>query len=190
MKKEKEVLRQQVRESLKQFDQIERQQVSHLLHQQLIQSSIWKEAQVIGTYLSFSTEWDTRELIAQAWKEGKKIAIPKVNPKQKTMTFHLIDSYQQVEKNKVGSFYLEEPIVEKTFELSSMEIDVMIVPGLAFSYNGDRLGYGGGYYDRYIAYFSNQTIALTHSTQLFSNIPTDHFDQVVQHIVTEKGILL
>lgn len=164
----------------------ERQEISKDLAHRLFETDLWKEAKTIGIYLSFGNEWDTRLIIEEAWQAGKKTVIPKTIPDVKGMEFYQIDNYSEVKK---GHFGIQEPIIEQTTYTDKDEIDLLVVPGLVFSEDGYRIGFGGGYYDRFLTDFIHPTISLVWSGQLIDYVPTNQYDLPVQYILTEKGII-
>ncbi|MDN6196361.1 MAG: 5-formyltetrahydrofolate cyclo-ligase [Atopostipes suicloacalis] len=184
MVKSKESLRQLMQEKLAKLSEKERQNISRKMQDELFKLPSFKNAEVIGIYLSFGTEWDTRNIIKNAWDAGKKVVIPKTVPETKAMNFYQINNYSEVKK---GHFGLEEPIVEKTIYTKKENIDFLLVPGLIFSKEGYRIGFGGGYYDRYLADFSNSTLSLVWTKQLVENLPINKYDIAVDHLLTEDG---
>lgn len=123
----------------------------------------------------------------QAGLDGReKVCIPKSIHKSRALHFYEIISFQQVEK---GYFDLLEPVVSETRRVDNSEIDLMIVPGLAFTRQGYRIGFGGGYYDRFLKDFKHTTVSLLHSNQLVKSFPIETFDMPVQYLVTEKGLM-
>ncbi|MFC0522607.1 5-formyltetrahydrofolate cyclo-ligase [Pontibacillus salicampi] len=171
---------------LKGMEAIERQELSVSIMDNLFQTSMWKRADVIGTTIPQEHELDTTILIHKAWEEGKKIAVPKCYPERNELLFYTLTSFEQLE---IVFYGLKEPKVELTKECSKEAIDLMIVPGLLFDYSGYRIGYGGGYYDRYLSDFPNTTVALAANAQVTENLPFETFDIPVDHLVTEKGKL-
>ncbi|MDZ7834585.1 MAG: 5-formyltetrahydrofolate cyclo-ligase [Alkalibacterium sp.] len=93
---------------------------------------------------------------------------------------------RQVEK---GYSDLIEPIVTETTRVDAESIDLMIVPGVIFTPSGYRIGYGGGYYDRFLKDFSNTTVSLLHSNQLVESFPVEPHDIPVQYLITEEGLM-
>lgn len=145
----------------------------------------WKVAKTIAITISHSNEIKTSNIIERAWQEGKKVAIPKCNPKRNSMTFRYFGEYSQLEKVYFG---LLEPIVEKTTVANADEIDLIIVPGLVFDERGYRIGYGGGYYDRYLQSYKGSTASLLLPLQMYHSIPTDEYDIPVQLLILPNGV--
>lgn len=190
MTKTKKNLRTSMRTQLSQIDDNERLDVSKKLQRVLFNSEIWKNAETIGVYISFKTEWDTRNIIKKAFNEGKNVAIPKTIPETRRLDFYKITDLSQVEKVTSGNFLIEEPIVESSTYLDKNNIDLLIVPGLIFSKDGYRIGFGGGYYDRFLTDFIHTTISLVSMRQLKESIPIEKHDIPVDYIITENGFLI
>jgi 5-formyltetrahydrofolate cyclo-ligase len=85
---------------------------------------------------------------------------------------------------------LYEPIVTKTEVVPSEKIDLLVVPGLVFDRSGYRIGYGGGYYDRYLAHFKGAAVSLAFNDQIGENLPHEEFDIPVEQVITETGLLM
>ncbi|KMJ60535.1 hypothetical protein AB685_04570 [Bacillus sp. LL01] len=154
-----------------------------LIHEKLFASTEWKKAQTIGATISRFPEVDTEALITRAWNEGKKVAVPKCFPKDKSMQFYFLEDFDQLETVYFG---LKEPIVSIVTPCPKQEMDLMLVPGLLFDKKGYRIGFGGGYYDRYLVDFLGEKLSLAFSQQLVNKVPTDSFDIPVHKIVTNE----
>lgn len=146
----------------------------------------WKEAKTIGVTMSTRDEIDTASLIHQAWEDNKQIAVPKADPKDKTMEFRVIRSFEEVLEAFAG---IREPILERTSPVEPDEIDLLIVPGLVFNEKGYRIGFGGGFYDRFLADYHGKTVSLAFDFQVMKEIPTESFDLPVQIIVTNERVI-
>jgi 5-formyltetrahydrofolate cyclo-ligase len=183
---DKKTGRKAMRAALEKLDEKERKEISERLQQNLFQTDLWNNAEVIGVYLSVGTEWDTRGIIRQALEEGKRVCIPKTLPETREMVFYQVEDSSQVAP---GHWGLDEPIVEKTTPVSKQDIDLLIVPGLLFTRTGYRIGQGGGYYDRFLADFINPTVSLLHTNQLVESIQIEHFDIPINYLITEEGMI-
>lgn len=178
----KKSLRKQVLQELKSLSKEEKQRMNDWLTEQFFQHPFYKEAKTIATYLSFPHEFQTAELIKQAQKDGKEIVIPKTYPKGR-MDFVLYEP-EKLERN---SFGLLEPQGSITV-VQPAQIDLIHVPGLAFTNEGYRIGYGGGYYDRYLADFDGKTISTLYPFQLLE-FQHQTFDIPVQEVIRYEGNL-
>ncbi|MGG0658612.1 5-formyltetrahydrofolate cyclo-ligase [Rummeliibacillus pycnus] len=159
---------------------------SELIHKQLLQEKAVKNAKVIGITISAFPEVETRTLIETLWAEGKKVVVPKCEPKTRMMTFYEITSFDQLENVYMQ---LSEPIPYLTAKIQKEQIDCLVVPGLAYDRKGYRLGFGGGYYDRFLSDFKNSTISLAFHLQVVEKIPIDAYDVPIEKIITENEII-
>lgn len=145
-----------------------------------------KKAQVIGITLSSFPEVDTWELIEELWARGKQVVVPKCNPSTRSMTFYQIDSFDQLE---VVYMNLQEPIPALTQKVIPSNIDMLIVPGVVFISTGYRIGFGGGYYDRFLSDYNNTTLSMAFDCQVVETIPVEEYDLPVKWILTETRII-
>lgn len=178
----KSKLRKQVLQEMKAISQEQKQAIDQALTERILQHPFYQEAKVIATYLSFPHEFQTQELIEQALKDGKKILIPKTYPKGR-MDFVVYDPQQLVKT----SFGLLEPQGDLEV-VDASQIDLIHVPGLAFTTEGYRIGYGGGYYDRYLEHFSGHTLSTVYPCQIQDFSPENH-DIPVQEVLIDEGNL-
>ena len=168
----KTTLRKKIVREMKGQELIAKQQRDALLTQYLLKSSVYQHAKTIATYLSLPHEFDTGLFIRQAQADGKRIVIPKTYP-HGCMVF--------VDYNlELTAFGIWEPrsgqVVEKT------HIDLIHVPGVAFNKGGYRIGYGGGYYDRYLADFKGMTVSTIYPCQL-ADFQPDNYDIPIQEVL-------
>lgn len=175
--------RRKIKEQLNSLTAEEHQMISSKAAARLFESEEWKEASVIGVTLSRLPEINTRPIIERAWWEGKTVSAPKCIPETKDMIFRKLDSFSQLETVYSG---LEEPAEEITAAIRRDKIDFLIVPGLVFSRSGYRIGFGGGYYDRYLAGYKGVAAALASERQVVDSLPVEAHDIPVQKIYTEK----
>ncbi|MFD1736547.1 5-formyltetrahydrofolate cyclo-ligase [Bacillus salitolerans] len=179
----KKEIRKQMIQSLNQVSDEDISNWTKKIHQTLFQNKTWVESQIIGVTLSRGREVETRLIIEQAWKLGKKVAIPKCYPEQKQMVFYQIDDFNSLEEVYFG---LKEPIPARTNEIVKDQINLLIVPGVCFTIDGYRIGYGGGYYDRFLENFNAETLSLLFECQLVDDLPREQHDIAVRQLLTEK----
>ncbi|WP_346190292.1 5-formyltetrahydrofolate cyclo-ligase [Bacillus massilinigeriensis] len=184
---EKNQLRKKMGTMLKSLNREEYEAKSAMIAKNLFASNQWREAETVGITVSRFPEVDTYRIIEEAWESGKIVAVPKCIPSTKTMVFRRLDTFDALEKVYFG---LWEPIVSETMEIASTEIDLMIVPGLAYTPEGFRLGFGGGYYDRYLDQFEGETVSLSFAIQVLPEVPLEHHDLKIGRIITERGMIL
>ncbi len=163
---------------------------SKTIEKNIMKSRLYKECSKLLLYVDYHGEVGTFTLIEDALINGKAVYLPKVHEgfNEARMDFYRIaSSYELVD----GPLGIPEPIpnVEKCFSYEDFKDEklLMIVPGVAFDLNGNRLGYGKGYYDNYLKDKPNiVTVGVCFSMQLKDEIPADESDVKLDLIVTEK----
>ena len=178
----KSELRKQVLQEMKALPREQKQAMDQALTDQFLKHPFYQEAKVIATYLSFPYEFQTQELIDQALRDGKKVLIPKTYPKGR-MDFVVYDPQQLVKT----SFGLLEPQGDLEV-VDASQIDLIHVPGLAFTTEGYRIGYGGGYYDCYLEHFSGNTLSTIYPCQIQDFIPENHDIPVQEVLIDERNL--
>ena len=178
----KKTLRKETIAAMKRLPQSVKAEADSQLTQRFIQLPAFQEAKTLATYLSFDHEVSTAGLIQAALQLGKRVCVPRTYP-QGRMEFVEYDP-NILEKTRFG---LLEPN-EKGKLVDQSEIDLIHVPGLVFQSKGYRIGYGGGYYDRYLADYTGRTVSTIYSTQQKEFQP-DVFDQAVQEVLVYEVTL-
>ncbi len=178
MKKE---LRQTVLNQMKKLSGKEKEQADSWLTQRLLSSAAYQKAQLIATYLSMPHEVSTAAFIKQAQLDGKRVLVPKTYG-QGRMIF--VD-YDESRLQK-SSFGLLEPMSEEAVEKT--EIDLIHVPGVVFNSQGFRIGYGGGYYDRYLDDYEGTSVSTIYQVQQEDFTPAQHDVAVKELIMYETNL--
>ncbi|WP_155591556.1 5-formyltetrahydrofolate cyclo-ligase [Lysinibacillus cavernae] len=179
---DKTTLRNKVRDALAIMKEDSYRGQSLAVINKVLQEPYIIEANIIGMTISNKPEIDTILLIEELWKCGKKVAVPKCHPKTREMSFYAIESFAQLE---TVYMHLREPIPEKCEFVDASEMDVILVPGVVFDPYGYRIGYGGGYYDRYVLnYKKGKLMSLLFDEQIIDRVPTEEHDCPVDIIVT------
>jgi 5-formyltetrahydrofolate cyclo-ligase len=181
----KKQLRQQIRIKLDSITKPEYEDKSLRIAQTLFNEQSWINADTIGITISNHPEVDTYQIIRKAWELNKRVAVPKCIPRDKSMDFRVLEEFSQLESVFYGLF---EPIVTKTIPITKDKIDLLIVPGVAFTKKGDRLGNGGGYFDRYLVNYSGQTLSLAFHEQVVTTLPIEANDIPVSKIITDQEV--
>ncbi len=153
---------------------------STMLADKLFKTSQYRDCASLYAYLSFNQEVRTNPIIERAWADGKRVAVPKVVGDE--MVFIWIDSFEGLAPQ--GAFHIMEPIEDGP--IADDETALILMPGLAFDPEGHRVGYGGGYYDRYLAAQPRHpTVALCYDFQLYDHLEVDAYDVPVDTIITD-----
>jgi 5-formyltetrahydrofolate cyclo-ligase len=184
---EKKQLRIQLRETLSNLSKSRYEELSKQITSQLYQDEDWKHSKIIGITISKFPEVDTYQIIRKAWELGITVVVPKCYPKEKKMSFRIISDFSQLESVFYG---LLEPIEEKTKLINHEDIDLILVPGLGYTKEGYRIGFGGGYYDRYLKDYSGKTISLAFQSQIIPSFKTEYFDIPVAKIITNEEVIV
>ncbi|MGN0667340.1 MAG: 5-formyltetrahydrofolate cyclo-ligase [Huintestinicola sp.] len=144
----KKSLRARFKEIRRSMTPEEKEDRDRKIFQRITGSAAYREASIILTYVSTDIEVDTRMLIDKALADNKRVAVPRCISGTRDMDFYFIKSTDDLES---GTFSVLEPVPEKCVKAYAFENALCIVPGLSFDMQGYRLGYGGGYYDRFLS---------------------------------------
>ena len=179
---EKRQLRSILLRRLKTQPEEDRRRKSEAIQRQVSRLEAFHAAGVVCCYVSLSYEVETRQLIAQMLKSGKRVVVPRVNA-QDVELCELRDPERELAP---GAFGVLEPSREACRRVDSSALDLALVPGVAFDRHGNRLGQGGGYFDRLLARLpgTTATVGLCFDFQLLDHLPTDPHDQAVQAVLS------
>ncbi|MGT2712538.1 5-formyltetrahydrofolate cyclo-ligase [Streptococcus oriscaviae] len=176
----KKELRKLMLTKLKAMSCTDRQAWSVWGSQQLFQTAYYQQAKTVATFLSLPHEFDTQMLIDQAQKDGKRLLVPKTDGKR-DMIFVEYDPEQLVQ----STFGIWEPISSEAVPAS--EIDLIQVPGLVWNPARYRIGYGGGYYDRYLKTYQGKTVSILCSWQE-ADFQEEAFDCAVEEVIIYEDL--
>lgn len=174
---DKQALRKEIRDLKRAMTEEEIVARSEKLGRLFADSQAYLEAKTIYGYLPYNQEVRTVPMLEQALKDGKKVAVPKVFGD--TMHFIYLQDLSCVEKGYAG---IPEPVANEP--VAEDKTALVLMPGLAFTKNGDRMGYGGGFYDRFLAEEPDHpTLALCYDFQIVDKLPTEEFDIPVDTVL-------
>ncbi|MBK1812441.1 5-formyltetrahydrofolate cyclo-ligase [Clostridium sp. YIM B02505] len=183
---DKKGYRELIKQKRSTLDIIMKEEFDRNIRSMLLQTEEYKSCIDLFIYISIGGEVDTHEIINKSLELGKKVFVPKVNKNTKEMNAVQINSIKDLVE--VPPFNILEP-KEISKVVPEDSIDLIIMPGLAFSKSGDRLGYGGGYYDKFLKHNRKAPrIALAYEFQIFDSIPIEVYDEKVTHIISERSI--
>ena len=146
----------------------------------------YKSCEVLLTYVSTENEVDTREIISRALADGKRVAVPRCIDNTRLMDFYFIKDFDDLESGYMGVL---EPIPEKCEKMTDFSKGLCIVPALMFDLYGYRLGYGKGYYDRFLSNFCGETLGICYNRCVREKLPHGKFDKCVERIITQSRII-
>lgn len=163
----------------REMDEYTIREKSNQIINNLLKSNLYKNASSIFVYVSKNKEVDTRDFIEKALADGKKIYVPKIKSRE-IIAVKLND----ISELEVGRFDIPTSMSED----SITNPDLTICPGLSFDDDKNRLGFGGGYYDRFLAKNQGTKIGLMISEFASSKIPIDSWDIKMDYVITEDEI--
>lgn len=179
------------KEMLRKRAQLSRDEInkySKIISNSLYETEYYKNAKTIMAFISFGSEINTRYIVEHSIKLGKSIVIPITVPETRQLKVSKMLDYCELE---LGDYNILTPKDEFLRFVDPSTIDLVLVPGLIFAKNGYRVGYGGGYYDRFLSNLNpNVTkIGIGFELQIQESVPTDQYDIPVDFILTEKRLL-
>lgn len=180
---EKLLLRQQAFEWRKALTRSQKQKMDFKIQNKMLNLWKFREVTTLLIYCSKPIEVDTRLIIQRAWQLNKTVAVPRCVPNTRDMEFYVIKSFADLEE---GAFSVLEPNPEKCSLLRDYTSSVCVVPALLYDKEGYRLGYGKGYYDRFLSGYSGACIGIGYSDSVKEKLPHGKYDRRVDIIVTEK----
>ena len=174
---DKKELRRQIRERKRAMTEAEIVEKSQALGELFANSALYREAKTIYGYLPYNQEVRTIPMLQKALADGKQVAVPKVYGDD--MKFILLTDLERVDKGYAG---IPEPIDDEP--VAHDPTALVLMPGLAFDPEGHRIGYGGGFYDRFLAAEPNHpTLALCYDFQMLPKLETEEFDIPVDTVL-------
>ena len=175
---DKKQLRSIIREKKRAMTQEEIREKSRILMEKLLKTQLYQNAGTIYGYLSYNQEVQTLPILAKALEEGKRVAVPKVYGEE--MRFLYLEDLSLVAPGFGG---IPEPIADSP--VAEDPHALVLMPGLAFDREGHRIGYGGGFYDRFLAKEpEHPTVALCYEFQMVEDLPVESFDSGVRRLLS------
>lgn len=161
----------------------EREKLNNAVYEKAINSEEYKKANTIFAFVSYDTEVDTHSIIKKAIEDGKTVCVPKTISIEEGMLAIKLDSFDDMAEGNYG-------ILEPKFMTPKIDenlIDLAFIPGLAFDKRGGRVGYGGGFYDRFMNNMRKEAkkIGLAYSFQMLEEVPMEAHDLFIDGIITD-----
>lgn len=183
----KNKLRKAAKEYRTALSKSEKEKLDRKIENKFLNMWQYREANTLLIYVSTDIEVDTTYIIKTALNDGKKVAVPKCIDGTRNMEFYFIDGFSRLESGTFGVF---EPKTEECEKLEDFSNGLCVVPALMFDKAGYRLGFGKGYYDRFLAKFSGQTLGLCYNACLKEALPHGKYDKRVEKLVTQSKIII
>jgi len=174
---DKAELRQKIRQQKREMTAQQIESAGKRLGELFLSSELYRRAETVYGYLPYNQEVRTVPMLEQAIRDGKRVAVPKVYGEE--MKFIYITDFSQVEKGYAG---IPEPIADEP--VANDPHALVLMPGLAFTKTGDRMGYGGGFYDKFLSREpQHPTVALCYGFQIVEKLPTEEHDVPVDLVL-------
>lgn len=157
-----------------------------LVAQNLLSLDEIKNADTVLCYISLDDEICTDEIVRVLLDSGKSVGAPYCVDNNGNMDFYYITDFEDL---RIQSFGVREPVIEKCKKVTSFDNTIIILPGLCFDSYGNRLGYGKGYYDRFLQIHSLISVGLCYNSLIVKKVLTDMYDKKADIIVTENDII-
>ncbi|GAU78009.1 5-formyltetrahydrofolate cyclo-ligase [Fusibacter sp. 3D3] len=184
---DKKQIRQKMLKARSSLSEQERTTYSDLIMSYLVHSEIFTKASQVASFLDFRDEVCMSPINDYILKTQKSLCLPYIDMKNKIMTFHAVNAISDL---KLSPYGILEPDPKRHTQIDLKSIDLVLTPGVAFDMKGFRLGYGGGFYDRFFEKISPDVprIGVAFSLQQLDVIPVESHDLPLTALITEKGI--
>ncbi len=187
---DKKVLRRKALSCRRSLSKEKIEKKSEKIKERLFNLSVFKQAKVVLFYLSLPEEVQTYSMIKAAFRINKRVALPVVKNvnRREIIPFEIKNPEPEL---ILGPFKIPQPKPSECYPLSLEEIDLVVVPGVAFDERGNRLGFGAGFYDRFLKKLTHQTkfVGLAFECQLTDKIPSEKHDISMDYVVTEERVI-
>lgn len=163
----------------------QKEKLDIILQKNFISSDFFKKSKLILAFVSKDVEVSTKLILEEVLNSDKTLALPRCGG-NRTMDFYIVKSLDDLSE---GAYGLMEPEPEKCRSVSDFENCLCLVPGLAFDREGYRLGFGKGYYDRFLVDSKALTVSLCYAKCVYDQLPRGFYDRPVDILITEKYTL-
>ncbi len=187
VKQQKKKIREQILRRLEKISPQQREEKSFRITEKLLSSGEFADASTVMVYVSLPQEVDTREIIQEALKQGKRVGVPYMIPGGNKMVASEITMNYRLEKGPLG---VSQPAGSEVKAIPLDEIDLVVVPALAYDKANRRLGRGKAFYDSFLAGAkpgSIRTIGIAFDEQVVENLPQSSHDIPVDRVITDRN---
>ena len=186
----KQTLRQRVIAAREKLPASERMRLSRAVIETVCELAVYRQAQTVLGYMNFGSELAAELWVQRAFADGKRVLLPRVNRASRRLDLYQVRDLQQ--DVAPGFLGIREPVAERCVKEDALgTVDFILLPGVAFTHEGARLGYGGGYYDKLLARMPHRPtlVAGAFALQVVQEIPQEENDRKVEWLVTEDGTI-
>ena len=183
---QKNLLREKSKSYREGLNPVEKEKLDKKITNRFLNLWQYRDAGLILIYVSTDIEVDTHAIILNALSKGKKVAVPRCLEGTRKIDFYLINSLDDL---LPGTFDVPEPDPQTSEKLSDFNGALCVVPALVYDSAGYRIGFGKGYFDRFLTATNVNTIGITYDACLFDIVPRGKYDKRVNMIITESKIL-
>jgi 5-formyltetrahydrofolate cyclo-ligase len=186
----KQTLRQRIIAAREKLPASERLRLSRAVIQSVCELTAYRQAHTVLGYLNFGSELASELWVQRAFADGKRVLLPRVNRASRHLDLYQVRDLQQ--DVAPGFLGIREPVAERCVKQDAPgTVDFILLPGVAFTREGARLGYGGGYYDKLLAHMPHQPtlVAGAFALQVVQKIPQEKTDRKLEWLVTEDGTI-
>lgn len=158
----------------------------------LLKEEMYKKSRLVMCYVDFGGEVETRNFMMRCIADGKRLTVPavikRINEGRIIIASEVFDLDKDLEK---GYFGIHEPVKGAIREICPSQIDLAVVPGVAFDINRNRIGFGAGYYDRFLTDTGKECfkVGIAYEFQIYENVPADVYDIPMDIIITEDRLI-
>lgn len=182
----KRELRTKYRSIRENMDPVKKRECDLAIFKRFTESVFYQESDVLLCFVSTGIEVETRGILEQAFADGKTVAVPKCLDKNGKMDFFII---QGMDELYPAMFSLYEPDPSKAPRLGSYRNSVCVIPAMAFDAEGYRIGFGKGYYDRFLQKYTGKKVGICYNSCIAGFVPRGRYDVAADYIVTPKYII-
>lgn len=181
-------LKNELRKSLKKLRKSisNKNEADNMISKRLLELPEYKNAGLVLFYAALDDEVNLDYCIETALANGKKVALPVCTDKDGNMKYYYINSFNDMVS---GSFGIREPDTEKCVEVKDFSASLCVVPAIAFDKRKYRLGYGKGYYDRFLKNYAYKSVGVCYNNLVVDELPADEYDIPVDIIITQDSVL-
>ena len=187
MKEHKSAIRRKYRAARDEITAQQKQTMDNEICRRFISLATYRHADALLVYAPINSEIDITAVVRHALANKKTVAFPLCDGDKHTMTYHIVTDLSTL---TTGTYGIPEPPADTpVFDHREFNTPVCMVPALVYDRQGYRIGYGGGYYDRYLSDYTGTRVGVIYSDAIVDSLPHGRYDTTVDFLITEKGVI-